>query len=97
MTKLDIIKELTSWEVEFSEAMILFEEDTKNQTLKEISKRYGGLKKRITERLKELKRMDSQGKLDEQEKYFLLPAMTDVFLHCNARIGSMNKQELSFI
>lgn len=95
MTESEIVEELKSWKVEFSEAMSLFEQASDKKIIKEISQRYSDLKKRITERSKELQKTDTFGKLNEQEKYFLLPAIKEVALHCNARIGSMNKQELS--
>ncbi len=95
MTEFEIVEELTSWKAEFSEAMTLFERDTDRQTLQDISKRYSSLKKQIVARDKELQKAESQGKLNKQEKYLLAPAIKEVALHCNARIGSMNKQELS--
>ncbi|WP_188731796.1 hypothetical protein [Pseudoalteromonas gelatinilytica] len=95
MTESEIGEELTSWKNEFSEAMSLFEQAVDKKVLREISQRYSVLKKRIIERSNELKKADSLGRLNEQEKLLLLPAISEVALHCNAIIGSMNKQELS--
>ncbi|MEI5638979.1 MULTISPECIES: hypothetical protein [unclassified Pseudoalteromonas] len=95
MTESEIGEELTSWKSEFSEAMSLFEHAVDKKILREISQRYSELKKRIIERSNELQKADSLGKLNEQEKFLLLPAIREVALHCNARIGSMDKQELS--
>jgi hypothetical protein len=95
MTELEIVEELTSWKTEFSETMALFEQGDDKKTLKEISKRYSILKERIVARNKEVKKAESQSQLNKQEKCLLAPAIREVALHCNARIGSMNKQELS--
>lgn len=95
VTESEIGEELTSWKNEFSEAMSLFEQAVDKKILREISQRYSDLKKRIIERSNELQKADSLGRLNEQEKLLLLPAISEVALHCNAIIGSMNKQELS--
>ena len=91
----EIIKELTSWKSEFSEAMSFFRIEPNQKILKEISNRYSMLKQRIIERLKELESMSANNMLDEEARTSLLPAIREVALHCNARIGSMNKEELS--
>ena len=95
MTELEIAEELTSWKVAFSDTMALFAQGTDKQTLKDISERYSHLKTRALARSKELKKAESRGKLTEQEKDLLAPAIKDVAIFCNARIGSMNKQDLS--
>ena len=95
MTESEIIEELNLWKIEFANAISLFEQGSDKKAIKEISQLYSDLKKRILDRSNELEKADSLGKLNKESKYLLLPAIKEVALHCNARIGSMNKQELS--
>lgn len=62
------------------------------QNLKLISSQYSDLKEYVNSYYKDLK--GSQN-LTEDQRYFLIPAIRDVSLHCSARKGSMNRSELS--
>ncbi|WP_217540471.1 hypothetical protein [Vibrio metschnikovii] len=93
MTKDDVKKEILNLQSEFSELMELFNDYT-NQ-LNTISSNYSELKVRINERLVELQKLDKLNRLNEYQRNFLLPCINEVSLHCNARVGSKNKQQLS--
>ena len=93
MTKTNVKIELESLKSDFSELMDSF--DNSHENLSFISKRYSEIKVRVNERLKFLEKEDKAKKLNEIELCFLLPAIREVSLHCTAKIGSKNIEQLS--
>ena len=99
MEKHQIKKSLEDLRIEFKEIFRLLdfplEGLSTQENLKVISQRYSDLKDRVNEQLKELERRDRNNELSKDEQAFLLPAISEVSLHCSASKGSMNKQALS--
>lgn len=95
MTIGNVITELIAWRTEFLDAIKLSELGESRECLGETSNRYGALKKKAIGRCKELQVRDSKGELNCVEKYLLVPAIKEIVLHCNARLGSMDRQELN--
>lgn len=99
MNRNEIAERLNNLKSEFDELMPLFDTPkdglSKQETLSYISERYSGIKSRIMECQKELERAERFGTLNQDESAFLAPAIREVGLHCTARKGSKNMQELS--
>jgi len=93
MTKKNVKKELEILKSDFSELMDLFDNSHENSSL--ISKRYSEIKVQVNERLNFLEKEYKANKLNEIELCFLLPAIREVSLHCTAKIGSKNIEQLS--
>ncbi|HFG1940673.1 TPA: hypothetical protein ACGF6E_003467 [Vibrio cholerae] len=93
MTKINVKTELESLKKDFSELMALFDDSKSNISL--ISEKYSEIKVRVNERLKALEKADKANKLSQIEHCFLLPAIREVSLHCTAKIGSKNLEQLS--
>jgi len=92
MTEIEVKSELENIKNEFSVLMMLFNES--NTDLNYISERYSELKCRVKDRLTDLEKVEKSGKLSEVESSILLPAFREISLHCTARVGSKNSQEL---
>lgn len=93
MTKTNIKKELERLKNDFSELIELFNNSHENFSL--ISERYSEIKVQVNERLKFLEKKDKANKLNEIELCFLLPALREVSLHCTAKTGSKNIEQLN--
>ncbi|MCG9770465.1 hypothetical protein L1D59_17870 [Pseudoalteromonas piscicida] len=93
MAKIDIEKELTELKTKFAELMHMFEEFESNKAF--ISAQYSTLKQQVTNRAKELEKLNKDGELSEDEKLFLLPCIKKVGLCCIARVGATDIGELS--
>jgi DNA anti-recombination protein RmuC len=93
MTEIEVKSELEYIKNEFSILMAHFNESKPD--LNYISERYSELKRRVKVRLTDLEKVEKSGKLSEVERSILLPAFREISLHCNARVGSKNSQELS--
>lgn len=63
--------------------------------VKQASESYGELKRGLVNRESELAKRERLGESTEIEKYILIPAITEVLLHCKARVGTTNETLLS--
>ena len=93
MSIIDIEKELTELKTGFAELMDMFDEFESNKTF--ISAQYSTLKQQVTNRAKELEKLNKSGELSPDEKHFLLPCIREVTLSCKARVGAIDKGKLS--
>ncbi|HDY7997922.1 hypothetical protein BOO91_18765 [Vibrio navarrensis] len=93
MTKCNVKSELETLKQDFADLMALF--DNQKQNMPSISRGYSEIKVRVNERLKVLEKADSANQLSETESSFLLPAIREVSLHCTARVGAKNLEQLS--
>ncbi|AWB66118.1 hypothetical protein C2869_06540 [Saccharobesus litoralis] len=93
MELLQIKKILEEYRQQFEEAFKLV--DGANKNLKLCSEKYSQLKTNIGEHLKELEKRERKGQLNVHEQSFLLPAISEVSMHCEARVGSTNIFDLS--
>ncbi|HEH9439785.1 hypothetical protein [Aeromonas sobria] len=93
MTIMNIKTELENLKKDFSELMDLFDNSHANVSL--ISEKYSEIKVRVNERLIFLEKEEKSNTLNRYEICFLLPAIREVSLHCTARIGSQNIEQLS--
>ncbi len=99
MNKEEVFSELETWKHRFDDIFKLFdnpsEDMSENENLKVISDRYSELKRKIVEYDTQLQKSDNSGKLSECAASILAPAIHEATLHCSARKGSMDKNELS--
>jgi len=99
MDRNEISEKLKLLKEEFDELMDLFDTPknglNKQETLDYISQRYSDIKSRVSEYHKELDKSYRSNRLNQDQSAFLLPAIREVSLHCKARKGSKNVQELS--
>lgn len=99
MNRSEITEKLKQLKAEFDELMLLFDTPkdslSKQETLSYTSQKYSDIKSRVMEYQKELERAKRSGILNQDELLFLVPAIEEVSLHCAARKGSKNVQELS--
>lgn len=99
MNRNEITEELNNLKSEFDELMPWFDTPkdglSKQETLSYISEEYSDIKSKVMERQKELEKAERSGMLNQDESAFLVPAIREVALHCSARKGSKNVQELS--
>ncbi|OQJ89561.1 hypothetical protein EM89_023145 [Vibrio parahaemolyticus] len=93
MTKNNVVSELEVLKNDFSDLMALF--DNPKQNLPLISEKYSSLKTQVNERLKALEKAEKADKLNQTETNFLLPAIREVSLHCTAKVGATNLEQLS--
>ena len=93
MTKMSVKTELENLKKDFSELMDLFDNSHVNIAL--ISEKYAKIKTLVNDRLVFLEKEEKVKKLNRYEVCFLLPAIREVSLHCTARIGSKNIEQLS--
>ncbi len=93
MTKDEIKHQLMEWKLKFQEAFEILEQPDCDLDL--VSKKYADLKLLFKTRYEQLNKTSRNSKDITPEQAFLWPAITDVYLHCTARVGSKNKQELS--
>ncbi|MPX97955.1 hypothetical protein EHW61_15045 [Salinivibrio sp. VYel6] len=89
----EIKTELQHLRNEFQSVMLLFDDFRRN--VDEISRRYSQLKEQVKDRLKALEKLEKAQKLTKDEEYFLLPAINEVFLSCNAKVGAKDRLKLS--
>lgn len=89
MSIIDIEKELTELKTGFAELMDMFDEFESNKTF--ISAQYSTLKQQVTNRAKELEKLNKTGKLSPDEMHFLLPCIREVTLSCRVRAYFVNK------
>ncbi|MEI8594003.1 hypothetical protein [Photobacterium sp. Hal280] len=87
----NVKNELTNWKTVVTLVLRLMEDNK----LKQASHSYSEFKKDLSARKNELLKLERVGGLSESEEYLLLPAINEVLLHCNARVGTMNKKKLS--
>lgn len=93
MTKMNVKTELENLKKDFSELMGFF--DNSHANIAFISEKYSEIKAQVNDRLIFLEKEEKVNKLDRYEICFLLPAIREVSLHCTARIGSQNIEQLS--
>ena len=93
MSKEEIKSEIDTLRREFEQLMRLLDESLSN--INSVSEGYSELIKRVNSRLKELQKLQNKDRLSDLEVAFLLPCINEVSLHCEARIGSKNTQELA--
>ena len=93
MTKAEMARYLSDLGTQFHELMLLL--DANSESLSLISERYSDIKERVSNYLAELEKKDKKGVLNADESAMLLPAIREVSLHCTARKGSKNIQELT--
>jgi len=99
MGKEEVISELEELAKEFSNLFSLFDSPKIGMSSKEnidfISQEYSTLKDTVKEKLDKLQKRKRNNELSHTEALFLLPALEEIFLHCDARRGSKDERALN--
>ncbi|TGD70779.1 hypothetical protein E4634_20795 [Mangrovimicrobium sediminis] len=98
MDRNEIIQKLETLSSEFEELLIHFDQPkegmSRMETVSFVSEQYSGIKDRVVDFRKQLEKDERDDRLSRDEEAFLVPAIREVALHCKARKGSKNVQEL---
>ncbi|ENM5900777.1 hypothetical protein DX885_000855 [Vibrio mimicus] len=92
MSNFNVKAELEHLRKDFSELLTLIEHS--NLDISQVSTKYSDLKLKVAHRLKTLQEAEKSNKLSPIERHFLLPAIREVRIHCSARIGSQDPEQL---